>query len=130
MSTVNALQTPMINASMVILHLTLGLLVFIDIHFLMSCFLQVLCDRHFGGINYPVGGVGEIAKSLAKGLVNQGSQILYRANVTSIILDNGKAVSLGPITIVKLLLRVFIPIVICKTVVLVFVLDMSLPTLC
>ncbi|XP_009797222.1 prolycopene isomerase, chloroplastic isoform X1 [Nicotiana tabacum] len=67
-STVNALQTPMINASM------------------------VLCDRHFGGINYPVGGVGEIAKSLAKGLVNQGSQILYRANVTSIILDNGKAV--------------------------------------
>nr|AIZ50714.1 carotenoid isomerase [Lycium chinense] len=67
-STVNALQTPMINASM------------------------VLCDRHFGGINYPVGGVGEIAKSLAKGLVDQGSQILYRANVTSIILDNGKAV--------------------------------------
>ncbi|XP_060177132.1 prolycopene isomerase, chloroplastic [Lycium barbarum] len=67
-STVNALQTPMINASM------------------------VLCDRHFGGINYPVGGVGKIAKSLAKGLVDQGSQILYRANVTSIILDNGKAV--------------------------------------
>jgi hypothetical protein len=27
---------------------------------------QVLCDRHFGGINYPVGGVGGIAKSLAK----------------------------------------------------------------
>lgn len=67
-STVNALQTPMINASM------------------------VLCDRHFGGINYPVGGVGEIAKSLAKGLDDHGSQILYRANVTSIILDNGKAV--------------------------------------
>lgn len=67
-STVNALQTPMINASM------------------------VLCDRHFGGINYPVGGVGEIAKSLAKGLDDHGSRILYRANVTSIILDNGKAV--------------------------------------
>lgn len=77
-----------------------------------------------------MGGVGEIAKSLAKGLVNQGSQILYRANVTSIILDNGKAVSFGPRTIMKLLLRVIIPIVICKTVVLVFVLDMSLPTLC
>ncbi|KAK4725229.1 hypothetical protein R3W88_028008 [Solanum pinnatisectum] len=67
-STVNALQTPMINASM------------------------VLCDRHFGGINYPIGGVGEIAKSLAEGLDDHGSQILYRANVTSIILDNGKAV--------------------------------------
>ncbi|XP_020531364.1 prolycopene isomerase, chloroplastic [Amborella trichopoda] len=67
-STVNALQTPMINASM------------------------VLCDRHFGGINYPVGGVGGIAKSLAEGLVNNGGEILYKANVTSIILDNGKAV--------------------------------------
>ncbi|XP_027173138.1 prolycopene isomerase, chloroplastic isoform X2 [Coffea eugenioides] len=67
-STVNALQTPMINASM------------------------VLCDRHFGGINYPVGGVGEIAKSLAKGLVKKGSEILYKANVTNIIVNNGKAV--------------------------------------
>lgn len=54
---------------------------------------QVLCDRHFGGINYPVGGVGGIAKSLANGLVEQGSDIQYRANVTNIILENGKAVS-------------------------------------
>ncbi|XP_019186845.1 PREDICTED: prolycopene isomerase, chloroplastic [Ipomoea nil] len=67
-STVNALQTPMINASM------------------------VLCDRHFGGINYPVGGVGGIAKSLAQGLVNRGSKMLYRANVTNIIVESGKAV--------------------------------------
>ncbi|KAL6654830.1 hypothetical protein ACP70R_008295 [Stipagrostis hirtigluma subsp. patula] len=67
-STVNALQTPMINASM------------------------VLCDRHFGGINYPVGGVGGIATSLADGLVNKGSEIRYKANVTSVILENGKAV--------------------------------------
>ncbi|PIN08821.1 Phytoene desaturase [Handroanthus impetiginosus] len=67
-STVNAMQTPMINASM------------------------VFCDRHFGGINYPVGGVGEIAKSLAKGLVHQGSEILYKANATSIIIEDGKAV--------------------------------------
>ncbi|KAH8504861.1 hypothetical protein H0E87_012197 [Populus deltoides] len=67
-STVNALQTPMINAGM------------------------VLCDRHFGGINYPVGGIGGIAKSLSKGLIDQGSEILYRANVTIIILEHGKAV--------------------------------------
>ncbi|KAL9663972.1 hypothetical protein QQ045_019367 [Rhodiola kirilowii] len=67
-STVNGLQTPMINASM------------------------VLCDRHFGGINYPVGGVGGIAKSLAKGLVDHGSDILYKANVTNIIINEGKAV--------------------------------------
>ncbi|XP_023539389.1 prolycopene isomerase, chloroplastic [Cucurbita pepo subsp. pepo] len=67
-STVNALQTPMINAAM------------------------VLCDRHFGGINYPIGGVGGIAMSLAKGLVDQGSSIMYKANVTKIITENGKAV--------------------------------------
>ncbi|XP_054802730.1 prolycopene isomerase, chloroplastic isoform X5 [Prosopis cineraria] len=66
-STVNALQTPMINASM------------------------VLCDRHFGGINYPVGGVGGIAKSLAEGLVKQGSEIHYKSNVTDIIVEQGKA---------------------------------------
>lgn len=54
---------------------------------------QVLCDRHYGGINYPVGGVGGIAKSLAEGLVDQGSEILYKANVKSIILNDGKAVS-------------------------------------
>ncbi|KZV48988.1 prolycopene isomerase, chloroplastic-like [Dorcoceras hygrometricum] len=70
-STVNAMQTPMINAAM------------------------VLCDRHFGGINYPVGGVGEIAKSLARGLVNQGSEIIYKSNVTHIIIENGKAVGVN-----------------------------------
>lgn len=67
-STVNALQTPMINASM------------------------VLCDRHYGGINYPIGGVGGIAKSLAKGLEDKGGKILYKANVKNIILENGKAI--------------------------------------
>nr|Q52QW3.1 RecName: Full=Prolycopene isomerase 1, chloroplastic; Short=CrtISO1; AltName: Full=Carotenoid isomerase 1; AltName: Full=OcrtISO22; Flags: Precursor [Oncidium hybrid cultivar]AAX84688.1 carotenoid isomerase [Oncidium hybrid cultivar] len=67
-STVKALHTPMINASM------------------------VLCDRHFGGINYPVGGVGGIAKALANGLVNKGSKLLYKANVTKILLKDGKAV--------------------------------------
>lgn len=52
-----------------------------------------MCDRHYGGINYPVGGVGGIAKALAEGLVDKGSNILYKANVTNIILDHGKAVS-------------------------------------
>lgn len=42
-STVNADLTPMINSGM------------------------VFCDRHFGGINYPVGGVGLIAENLADG---------------------------------------------------------------
>jgi prolycopene isomerase len=29
---------------------------------------MVLCDRHYGGINYPVGGVGEIPRLLVEGL--------------------------------------------------------------
>ena len=29
---------------------------------------MVLCDRHHGGINYPVGGVGEISRLLVQGL--------------------------------------------------------------
>ncbi|BAT92666.1 hypothetical protein VIGAN_07146400, partial [Vigna angularis var. angularis] len=37
-------------------------------------------------------GVGGIAKSLAKGLVDQGSEIVYKANVTGIIIEQGKAV--------------------------------------
>ena len=52
-----------------------------------------MCDRHFRGINYPVGGVGGIAISLADGLVEKGSEIRYKANVTNVILENGKAVS-------------------------------------
>jgi len=71
----------------------LAWLAFYFLHGLTLFSLQVLCDRHFGGINYPLGGVGGIAKSLAKGLVDQGSEIIYRANVTGIIIDQGKAVS-------------------------------------
>lgn len=54
-----------------------------------------MCDRYFEVINYPVGGVGVTAKALAKGLVNQGSEILYKINAMNIILENGKAVSLS-----------------------------------
>ncbi|KAH9330676.1 hypothetical protein KI387_002784, partial [Taxus chinensis] len=67
-SKVKALRTLMINAGM------------------------VLCDRHFGGINYPIGGIGGIAKNLTKGLVDNGEIILYKVNVTTIILENEKAV--------------------------------------
>lgn len=44
-STVRADLTPLINTGM------------------------VLCDRFYGGVNYPVGGVGEISRQLAAGLV-------------------------------------------------------------
>lgn len=37
--------------------------------------------------------MGRIAKSLAQGLIDQGSKILYKANVRDIILEHGKAVS-------------------------------------
>ena len=67
-SVVPADRTPMINAGM------------------------VFSDRHYGGINYPKGGVGQIAQKLADGLVSAGGEIKYKARVTEIILENGTAV--------------------------------------
>lgn len=67
-SVVPADKTPMINAGM------------------------VFSDRHYGGINYPKGGVGQIAQKLVEGLENMGGRIEYKARVTEILLENGRAV--------------------------------------
>lgn len=67
-SVVPADLTPMINAGM------------------------VFSDRHYGGINYPKGGVGQIAQKLVEGLEKAGSQIQYRARVTNIVMEGNKAV--------------------------------------
>ena len=61
-------RTPMINAGM------------------------VFSDRHAGGINYPKGGVGVIAEKLVAGLQSHGGEIRYRARVTKVILEQGRAV--------------------------------------
>ena len=65
-----ASRTPMINAGM------------------------VFSDRHYGGINYPVGGVGEIARALALGIAKKpGCWVRYGARVKRVIFDEkGKAV--------------------------------------
>ena len=67
-SVVPADKTPMINAGM------------------------VFSDRHYGGINYPKGGVGQIAQKLVEGLEKFGGQIQYKAKVKKIIIEKGKAV--------------------------------------
>ncbi|MGF1496177.1 MAG: carotenoid isomerase [Elainellaceae cyanobacterium] len=67
-SVVPAEQTPMINAGM------------------------VFSDRHYGGINYPKGGVGRIAEKLAEGLEKAGGIIQYRSRVTQILMENGRAI--------------------------------------
>ncbi|HBB31869.1 MAG TPA: carotene isomerase [Cyanobacteria bacterium UBA9273] len=67
-SVVPADRTPMINAGM------------------------VFSDRHYGGINYPKGGVGQIAQKLVEGLEKAGGQIQYKARVTKILTERGKAV--------------------------------------
>jgi prolycopene isomerase len=67
-SVVPANMTPMINAGM------------------------VFSDRHYGGVNYPKGGVGKIAQTLVAGLEKVGGQIQYQAKVTEIITERGKAV--------------------------------------
>ena len=61
-------RTPMINAGM------------------------VFSDRHAGGINYPKGGVGTIAEKLVQGLKAHGGSIRYRARVTKVLVEDGKAV--------------------------------------
>jgi prolycopene isomerase len=53
---------------------------------------MVFSDRHYGGINYPKGGVGQIALKLVEGLEKAGSEIRYRARTTEIILERGRAV--------------------------------------
>ncbi|MBK1989253.1 carotene isomerase [Sphaerospermopsis aphanizomenoides BCCUSP55] len=66
-SVVPAAMTPMINAGM------------------------VFSDRHYGGVNYPKGGVGQIAQKLAEGLEKSGGQIQYQARVTKVLTEQGKA---------------------------------------
>ncbi|MBD1924842.1 carotene isomerase [Trichocoleus sp. FACHB-90] len=61
-------RTPMINAGM------------------------VFSDRHYGGINYPKGGVGQIAQKLVEGLEKVGGEIQYKARVTKIVTENNRAV--------------------------------------
>lgn len=61
-------RTPMINAGM------------------------VFSDRHYGGINYPKGGVGQIAQKLVEGLEKCGGTIQYKARVTQILREDGRAV--------------------------------------
>jgi prolycopene isomerase len=69
-SVVPADLTPMINAGM------------------------VFSDRHYGGINYPVGGVGRIAEELVAGIEEcDGCEVRYCARVTKVLLsDSGKAI--------------------------------------
>jgi prolycopene isomerase len=67
-SVVPADMTPMINAGM------------------------VFSDRHYGGVNYPKGGVGQIAQKLVEGLEKAGGKIQYQARVTKILTEKGKAV--------------------------------------
>ncbi|TAE58006.1 MAG: carotene isomerase [Nostocales cyanobacterium] len=67
-SVVPANMTPMINAGM------------------------VFSDRHYGGVNYPQGGVGKIAQKLVEGLEKTGGKIEYQARVTKILTNQGKAI--------------------------------------
>ncbi|MEM9769522.1 MAG: carotenoid isomerase [Cyanobacteria bacterium P01_D01_bin.71] len=67
-SVVPAAKTPLINAGM------------------------VFSDRHYGGVNYPQGGVGRIAEKLAQGLIAAGGYIQYRSQVKRIVTEGGRAI--------------------------------------
>lgn len=53
---------------------------------------MVFSDRHYGGINYPKGGVGQIAIELANGLERYGGTIRYKSRVTEILMDGNRAI--------------------------------------
>ncbi len=53
---------------------------------------MVFSDRHYGGINYPKGGVGIIAEKLVKGIENLNGEIRYKAKVEKIIFEHRKAI--------------------------------------
>ncbi|MBP0004951.1 MAG: carotene isomerase [Cyanobacteria bacterium SBC] len=53
---------------------------------------MVFSDRHYGGINYPKGGVGQIAQKLVEGLEKAGGEIRYEARVTDIELEGNRTV--------------------------------------
>ena len=53
---------------------------------------MVFSDRHAGGINYPKGGVGVIARQLVAGLERHGGAIRYKARVTKVLIENAAAV--------------------------------------
>jgi prolycopene isomerase len=53
---------------------------------------MVFSDRHYGGINYPKGGVGQIAQKLVEGLEKKGGEIRYKSKVQQILLEKGKAI--------------------------------------
>ncbi|BDI19550.1 carotene isomerase [Nostoc cf. commune SO-36] len=53
---------------------------------------MVFSDRHYGGVNYPKGGVGQIAQKLVEGLEKAGGKIQYQARVSKILTEQGKAV--------------------------------------
>tara|TARA_Y100001968_G_scaffold332955_1_gene393258 strand:- start:2357 stop:3919 length:1563 start_codon:yes stop_codon:yes gene_type:complete len=67
-SVMPANKTPMINAGM------------------------VFSDRHSGGINYPKGGVGQIAEKLVKGISAHGGEVRYKSKVKKILLKENKAI--------------------------------------
>ena len=48
---------------------------------------MVFCDRHYGGINYPVGGVGRIPEALVEGLREAGGRVELGANVKEIVTE-------------------------------------------
>jgi prolycopene isomerase len=51
-----------------------------------------LADRHHGGINYPVGSSGAIAKALVEGIRKFGGKVRFATPVEEILVKNGKAI--------------------------------------
>lgn len=56
---------------------------------------MVFCDRHYGGIRYPKGGVGRLAQAMVDGILQSetNSWVRYGARVTDVLFnDEGRAI--------------------------------------
>ncbi|MEL6177426.1 MAG: NAD(P)/FAD-dependent oxidoreductase [Myxococcota bacterium] len=53
--------------------------------------VPILMDRHVGGVRYPRGGAGAIARMLVDGLERHGGQIQFETSVRRVLVERGRA---------------------------------------
>jgi len=54
--------------------------------------VPILMDRHIGGVRYPKGGAGEVARTLVRGLERHGGAVQFGTTVRRVLVERGRAV--------------------------------------
>ncbi|MBH25633.1 MAG: hypothetical protein CMH57_14520 [Myxococcales bacterium] len=53
--------------------------------------VPILMDRHIGGVRYPKGGAGEVARALVRGLERHGGAVQFDTTVRRVLVERGRA---------------------------------------